>query len=73
MSAIALSVVGDTVCDVLYRYFQDDGDDLESKLYDLNPRLKLFSVILPTGTEIKLPTVESKSEPEPERVVTIWD
>ena len=73
MSTVALSVVGDTVGDVLYRYFEDDGDDLERQLYALNPHLNQLPVILPTGTRIKLPTVEAKSEPESERVVTIWD
>ncbi|SDI11365.1 Phage Tail Protein X [Vibrio xiamenensis] len=71
--SIALSIVGDTVGDVLYRYFQEDGDDLERQLYELNPHLKKLPVLLPTGTRIQLPEVSAESELEVERVVTVWD
>ncbi len=68
-----MSVAGDTVGDVLYRYFQDDSDDLESQLYLLNPHLNTLPVILPTGTQIQLPEIAEAAEAEPERVMTLWD
>lgn len=68
-----MSIVGDTVCDVIYRYFDNDDDELEREIYALNPHLNQLAVILPVGTRIHLPAPKINAEPEPERVVTIWD
>lgn len=69
----ATSIVGDTVCDVIYRHLQDDNDQLEDKVYDLNPHLKSMPVILPAGVFITLPEKEEARGTEPERVVTRWE
>lgn len=75
MNSTAMSVVGDTVCDVLYRYYQDDSDELERNVYALNPNLNAMPVILPTGTRITLPRQDAVTEvtATPQRVVTVWD
>lgn len=70
-----MSVVGDTLCDVLYRYYKDDSDELERKVYTLNPNLNAMPVILPTGTRITLPKHDAITEAEtpPQRAITVWD
>lgn len=66
------SIAGDTALDVLYRHRQSDNDELESKLYKLNPSLVYLGPILPSGTTINLPPAEQPKN-NINKVVQVWD
>lgn len=62
----------ETVGSLLTHVFGEDSDELEELFYQLNPTIK--SRFLEAGQEVNLPDPEtSKSEPESDHVIEVWE
>lgn len=67
---VVLTMPGDSVGRLLYRYFKRDDDKLEAAFFELNPKLANVGVTFNAGIEVRLPVLP---EVQVERVVTAWD
>ena len=61
---------GDTVSRLLLRELGRNDDDIEEALHQANPDLASFGPVLSEGLAIHLPEF---AEPEPKKVVNVWD
>lgn len=66
------SVAGDTVCGLLYQHLSSDDDELEARVYEMNPGLSSHGAVLPSGVVIDLPERVADA-PAVSSVVSVWD
>lgn len=70
MNKIVIAIQSDTVDSLCWRYYGRSSGIVE-KILDANPHLSELGVILPLGTEVILPDIDSPQQTK--QTIQLWD
>lgn len=64
------TVEGETLAGVIYRHYKVATQEILKEVFEVNPNLLKYPLILPQGVEIILPEINTSEEIQP---IALWD